>query len=176
MSQVKIAMSALFGSLFFLLLPMYDIFLQQNTIIHPLIRIVTVLILILTIISAVNTSKKFSHFTHDLKITQKRKKSQNHLPSPMNGFFNLSFVMTVSSFMVFLMIKTIVLKSMTFFFESFFGILISLLLSILFYVILLWSAFIIIRDHIDKKSPDKYLSFEETICQSECRSTKNQST
>jgi hypothetical protein len=116
-------------------------------------------LLIVTIITAVNTSKKFAYFTHDLELSKQQRKTQNILPSPVNGFLNLSFLIAITSFLLFLIIKTIFLKSMTFFFKSFFGETISLLISIVFYLILLWSSFILIRNHIDEKNPDEYISF-----------------
>jgi len=152
-------MPVLFGSLFFLLLPMYDILLQQKTIIHPVIRILSILLLMVTIITAVNTSKKFAYFTHDLKLSKQQKTKQNRVPSQIHGFLNLSFMMTITSFVLFLIVKTVVLKSMTFFFNSLFGLTASLLLSLVFYLMLLWSSFVLIRNHIDEKIPDEYISF-----------------
>ena len=159
MSQVRIAIPALFGSLFFLLLPMYDILLQQNTIVHPAIKILSVLLLIVTIITAVNTAKKFAYFTHDIKLSKQQKKPQNKLPSLLHGFLNFSFMITISSFLLFLIIKTVFLKSMTFFFKSFFGETISLLIFTVFFLMLLWSSFVLIRNHIDEKNPDEFISF-----------------
>ncbi|MBS3778202.1 MAG: hypothetical protein KGY50_02775 [Candidatus Thermoplasmatota archaeon] len=72
MSHVHIAMPGLFGSLIFLLLPMYDI-LQQGNFIHPILQIVSVLILLLTIISAAFAAKKVAYLKHDLILAQKKK-------------------------------------------------------------------------------------------------------
>ena len=150
-------MPGLFGSLFFLLLPMYDI-LQQGSIVHPIVQIISVLILLLTIISAAFTAKKFAYLKHDLFIAQKKNEVKSS-SFPLSWFFNLTFMFSLTFLTLFLMIKTLILKSVGFFFQSLVGTPVSVLLSILLYSIFLWSAFILIQTHLNEQYPKSFVSF-----------------
>lgn len=157
MSHVQIAMPGLFGSLFFLLLTMYDI-LQQGRSIHPILQIVSVLILLLTIISAAFTAKKFAYLKHDVILAQKKNETKT-TSFTLNWFLNSAFILSVSFLTLFLVIKTVVLKSVTFFFRSVLGSPLSMLLFIVFFSVFLWSAYLLIRTHLDEQYPKTFVSF-----------------
>jgi hypothetical protein len=151
-------MSALFGSLFFLLLPFYDIVIQQNTMVHPILRIISILILLISLISGAFASKKIAYLSHDIGIAQKQNESFL-LPTRLQKVLNGPTIATLLFFTMFLLMKTLFLKSLTFFLQSFFGSIISILLSLTFFMIYLWSTFVLIQNHINEKNPDTYVSF-----------------
>jgi len=157
--KVQIAMAGLFGSLFFSLLPMYDILRQQNNSLHPLIWILSILLLLLTIISAMVTSKKLAYITHNLSLTQK-KHSLNNLPIREKRRLTILGISTFLLFTTFLYVKITVLHSVSFFFKTLFGSIQSIPFSTLLFLILLWSFYILIRAHLDDQYPNIWVDFQ----------------
>jgi hypothetical protein len=155
--KVRIAMSGIFGALFFLLLPIYDILLQQNTSLHPLVRIVSILILMGAIIFAVFTSKKFAYYNHDYIVVRKNNEIKS-IPKSEQRTLNLMSIGTVSVFILFLIIKINVSNNVSFFFQSHFGTAISLILSTMFYISLIWSAFTLIQNHLEETYPNTFVT------------------
>ena len=158
MIKIQVAMSALFGSLFFLLLPLYDILLQQNTTVNPIFIIISILILLLSLISGGFTAKKIAYLLHDIRIA-KQKNESTSIPTLYQTVINAPLFFTLLFFIMFLLMKTMILKSMSFFLQSIFGSLISTILSITFFTMYLWSSSVLIQHHITEKNPDTYLSF-----------------
>jgi len=158
MIKIQVAMSALFGSLFFLLLPLYDILLQQNTVVNPILRIISILILLLSLISGGFTAKKIAYLFHDIHIA-KQKNESTTIPALRQTLVNTPLLVTLLFFIMFLLMKTIFLKSVSFFLQSIFGSVISTFLSIIFFTMYVWSSFVLIEHHINEKNPDTYVSF-----------------
>lgn len=156
--KIQIAMAGLFGSLFFSLLPMYDILLQQNNSLHPLIWIISLLLLPIIVISALITSKKIAYASHNLSLKQKNH-SLHQLPAKEKKLLHLLFISTIVLFALFLYLKIMVLRSVSFFFQALFGTPMSILLSILFFMILIWSSYTLIRTHLDDQYPNIHVSF-----------------
>ena len=158
MTQVRIAMPALFGSLFFLLIPLYDILLQQSVVSLPLFSVISLLCLLLAIISAVFAAKKIAYINHDIKLAIEKNETI-FLPYPLKGMVNSMFFISILSFVSFIFMKIVILTDITYFFQTIFGSFPSLLFAILFYCIFFWSTYIIIKHHLLDKNHDKYVSF-----------------
>jgi hypothetical protein len=158
MSQVRIAMPGLFGSMFFLLLPIYDTLLHHNSInMHPLIQIIFIIVALLTILSAIITSKKLAYILHDIHLAAK--KNEANIDNKIHFFTNTSFISTLILFIVWLFIKYAVFHNKMFFLQSLFGLLPSLVLSVTFLAICIWSSFVLIKAHLDQKHPNTFVSF-----------------